>query len=155
MNCVNCKNCKHYETEAERRCINPKPSWGYCLRAESRDGEPEDATSKSVAVDQEAYMAALNVREDFGCVQFEGSDGTAWRGCPVSKVREWEAETVERIRAVGNNKLNELSDDNVACLYREFSHQCYCAGWMDPRPDVVNQFVEWATTVPCDWKEGQ
>jgi hypothetical protein len=70
----------------------------------------------------------------------------------VSAVLKYETETVERVRAVKNRRLNRLSGAQVRRLYRTFSHECYCAGWMDPRPDVVKQFVEWATTAPCDWE---
>lgn len=62
-------------------------------------------------------------------------------------------ETVQKVRSLGNVRVNSMTDDQIRRLYSIWSEMTYCAGWMDPRPDVVADFVEWATTAPCDWND--
>ena len=46
---------------------------GYCGRAESSSGSPDDKASRAYALDGEHYSAKLVTRSDFGCVQFEAT----------------------------------------------------------------------------------
>jgi len=43
-------------------------------------------------------------------------------------------------------KLN-VSENRVESLYRKFSTNCYCAGWMGVN-DVLEEFAEWLSD--CD-----
>jgi hypothetical protein len=60
--------------------------------------------------------------------------------------------TVQRIRDLDTDgRLARLSDEEVASLYTQYSHDTSCAGWLDSSlVGVIETFYAWATTAPCD-----
>lgn len=76
---INCQNCRHWRDQnlpAHLRAGNPRAHWGYCDRAESTDGKPDDPDTRAIALDHESYEAGLLTSPDFGCNQGETATGS-------------------------------------------------------------------------------
>lgn len=73
-----CGSCKHWRTHRGLATLGgsygdePAPGvWGMCDLAEF-DG-PKTGSSKFYVIDGSLYQASLNTRDDFGCIEWEGS----------------------------------------------------------------------------------
>ena len=58
-------------------------------------------------------------------------------------------ELVDAVKAQ-SARLALESDERVMVLYKQWSHECHCAGWITQSELGVKAFIEWATTAPCD-----
>lgn len=62
---------------------------------------------------------------------------------------DYELETIRAIRKL-DARLNQLTQDRLWELYREWSGETAAAGWLTPTEQSLKCFLEWATTAPCD-----
>ena len=86
MNC--CKTCRYWVKPAEDAYEEDDREWGRCFLAQTSDGisqswkwcENEDRwivtplVTLARSVDAERYSAYLQVKPDFGCVQYDPLD---------------------------------------------------------------------------------
>ena len=63
---------------------------------------------------------------------------------------KYKQETIEEIRKYRYTCLSTITDDEIAQLYREWSEITASANWLMHSPKVIESFIEWATTKPCD-----
>ncbi len=68
---------------------------------------------------------------------------------PPPPIPDYEAETILAIRQ-RNTRLNVLHDSTLRDLYRTWSTESACAGWLAPSDTSITLFVEWALTAPAD-----
>ena len=66
------------------------------------------------------------------------------------KFEDYQIKTIEQIRA-RKTRLNQYDDKAIASLYRAYSSETACAGWLDSTLErVVDCFITWALTAPAD-----
>lgn len=65
-------------------------------------------------------------------------------------MEDYHIKTIAQIRA-RNSRLNQYDDKAIASLYRAYSAETACAGWLDSTPErVIDCFIKWALTAPAD-----
>jgi hypothetical protein len=74
-----CKDCKfwdeHKPDEDEEEFFEERRrNWGFCRLGESRGGEPITEGTLVYASDSEMYIAHLETRPEFGCIQFQAKE---------------------------------------------------------------------------------
>lgn len=57
-------------------------------------------------------------------------------------------ETIQLIREYDDWRLVDLSEEQLCQLWRKYSKDYWCAGWIMLAPNRVRDFVKWATTPP-------
>lgn len=62
---------------------------------------------------------------------------------------EYKQKTIAMIREC-DGRLSSKTDDELACLYREWSSVTASAGWLLHSDRGIKAFYEWATVAPCD-----
>jgi hypothetical protein len=66
------------------------------------------------------------------------------------KFEDYQIKTIAQIRA-RNTRLNQYDDRAIASLYRSYSAETACAGWLDSTTErVIDCFITWALTTPAD-----
>ena len=48
---------------------------------------------------------------------------------------------------LAENGTLQVSGTSVERFYREFSHECYCAGWMSVREETLAEFADWLAEI--------
>lgn len=77
MNQNHCKDCKHFGEEYEAWNVerDEMVGTGYhrCLYVQhaGQDWDLRESTKNAAVIDGSGYFAALTVKDDFGCVNFE------------------------------------------------------------------------------------
>ena len=62
---------------------------------------------------------------------------------------DYEKQTIQEIRCLGS-RLSGFTDYKLRELYREWSQETACAGWLGCSKRGLKAFAEWATVAPCD-----
>jgi len=83
--------------------------------------------------------------------QLEAESALRGAACSVS-IEDYQKRTLEMIRDKGS-RLNDLSQDGIKELYRQWSKSTMSAGWLMHTENGINSFIQWATTAPCDFSQ--
>jgi hypothetical protein len=70
-----CQTCAHFKSDLQMspRYLPLGDGWGVCQLSGSDRGTPDASKTLAYAEDSEHYIAWLNVREEFGCVQWSAT----------------------------------------------------------------------------------
>lgn len=64
-------------------------------------------------------------------------------------MQPYETETIRMIRAL-NSRLNNKGDTSIADMYKEWCATTASADLLTPIDKVLQAFVNWAISAPCD-----